>query len=334
MFTDTSLLPSFDDKAPWEDSGGEQEEKRPSVQDLGDDMESEDDAKSTDNIIAPDDENSNSNSGENSLEAIRATNPIDHSLWGARSSARKPVAKATTEQSFDEWLAVVEEANDKQQQQSEPAANQSNYGAEWAKRMAGLSKQMRDKANDGWKQHESVPPVGIHDEIKKSDSGIAVREGKEFRQRDEMVLESRKITQPEATERHETHEAEQSQSQQETVSEKADKDWRGGDYYSYTSEGCAHRAFDRAIKYKSDDRTYWQTKGIFLTIASAARRNEAGEWVTKMTISSLTGDTHGNASRKIKCWIERLEKAGLLIPLETSKRDGRAWKMGFTVHRG
>lgn len=63
-------------------------------------------------------------------------------------------------------------------------------------------------------------------------------------------------------------------------------------------------------------------------------RREAGEWVTKMTISSLTGDTHGNASRKIKGWIERLEKAGLLIPLETSKRDGRAWKMGFTVHRG
>lgn len=291
MLIDTSSLPDLDDTAPWDDSGGEQKEKRPGGKDQGDEMESDNDTESNANIIAPDDGNINSNSGKNSsaIKEIMAT---------------------------------------------KPAANQSDDRADWVKRMSALSKQLRNKNNDGWKQHESVPPAGIQGEIKKSDSGIAVREGKEFRLRDDLVIESREITQPEAPGSNETHEAEQSQGQQEAGSEKADKDWRGGDYYSYTSEGCAHRAFDRAIKYKSDDRTYWQTKGIFLTIASAARRNEAGEWVTKMTISSLTGDTHGNASRKIKGWIERLEKAGLLIPLETSKRDGRAWKMGFTVHRG
>lgn len=335
MFTDTSLLPGLDDPAPWDDSGGEQEEKHPGVQDLGDEMESDNDTESNANIIAPDDGNINGNSGKNSsaVEEIRATKPIDHSLLGLRSSARKPVAKATTEEPKDMWAEILEEKENEQATQSNPAVNQSNYGAEWAKRMAGLSKQMRDKDNDGWKQHESVPPAGIHEDIKKSDSGIAVREGKEFRQRDEMTLESREITQPEATERHETHEAEQSQGQQETGSEKADKDWRGGDYYSYTSEGCAHRAFDRAIKYKSDDRTYWQTKGIFLTIASAARRNEAGEWIAKIPLTALTGGDN-NAARKIRKCTNRLEKAGLLIPLETSKRDGRAWKMGFTVHRG
>ncbi|EOV9955910.1 hypothetical protein ACOSTF_004663 [Escherichia coli] len=336
MLTDTSLLPGLDDTAPWEDSGGDQEEKRPSVQDLGDDMESEDDAKSTTNIIAPDDENSNSNSGENSPTAkeIRATNQIDHSLWGARSSVRSPVvAKATTEPRFDEWAAVVAEANDKQQQQSEPATSKSDYGAEFVKRMSALSEQLRNKNSDGWKQHESIPPAWIYDDIKKSESGIAVREGKEFRQRDEMTLESREITQPEAPGSNETHEAEQSQGQQETGSEKADKDWRGGDYYSYTSEGCAHRAFDRAIKYETSDRTYWDTKGIFLTIASAARRNEAGEWIAKIPLTALTGGDN-NAARKIRKCTNRLEKAGLLIPLETSKRDGRAWKMGFPVHRG
>ncbi|HDC0286652.1 TPA: helix-turn-helix domain-containing protein [Escherichia coli] len=88
--------------------------------------------------------------------------------------------------------------------------------------IAMAAERKRAAANDGWKQCENVPPVGIQGEIKKSDSGIAVKEGKEFRQRDEMVIESREITQPEATERHETHEAEQSQSQQETVSDKAD----------------------------------------------------------------------------------------------------------------
>lgn len=201
MFTDTTLLPGFNDPAPWDDSGGEQEEKRSGGQDLSDEMESNDTESNAD-IIAPDDGNSNSNSGENSLDAIRVTNPIDHSLWGARSSVRShPLAvrntapKATTEQSFDEWLAEVEEENDEQQQQSEPAANQSNYGAEFVKKMSALSEQLRNKDNDGWKQHESVPPVGIHDDIKKSDSGIAVREGREFRQRDEMTLESREMKQ-------------------------------------------------------------------------------------------------------------------------------------------
>ncbi|EFM1881942.1 hypothetical protein HCQ16_004252 [Escherichia coli] len=336
MLTDTTLLPGLDDPAPWDDSGGDQEEKRPGVQDLSDEMESDNDTESNANIIAPDDGNINGNSGKNSsaVEEIRATKPIDHSLWGLRSSARKPVAKATTEEPKDMWAEILEEKENEQATQSNPAVNQSDDRDEWVKKMSALSKQLRNKNSDGWKQYESVPPVGIQDDIKKSDSGIAVREGKEFRQRDDLVIESREITQPEATERHETHEAEQSQGQQETVSEKADKDWRGGDYYSYTSEGCAHRAFDRAIKYKSDDKTYWQTKGIFLTIASAARRNEAGEWIAKIPLTALTGGGGGNASRKIREWVKRLENAGLLIPLKTSKRDGRAWKMGFTVHRG
>ena len=270
MLIDTSLLPDQDDAAPWEDYGGERKENRPDVQDLSDEMESENGTESNKHIFAPDAGNINNNGDK--------------------------------------------------------------YG-DFAQKMIAIAKRKRAAANDGWKQHESVPPVGIQDDIKKSDSGIAVREGKEFRQRDDLVIESREITRPEATGRHETHEDEQSQGQQETGSEKADKDWRGGDYYSYTSEGCAHRAFDRAIKYETSDRSYWDTKGIFLTIASAARRNEAGEWIAKIPLTALTGGDN-NAARKIRKCTNRLEKAGLLIPLETSKRDGRAWKMGFTVHRG
>lgn len=214
MFTDTSLLPGLDDPAPWDDSGGDQEEKRPGVQDLSDEMESDNDTESNANIIAPDDGNINGNSGKNSsaVEEIRATNPIDHSIWGARSSARKPVAKATTEQSFDEWAA---EANDEQTTQSEPTTNQSDDRTDWVKKMSALSEQLRNKNNDGWKQHESVPPAGIHDDIKKSDSGIAVREGKEFRQRDDMVIESREITQ--------TQQTQQQQQMQQKAPESTDK---------------------------------------------------------------------------------------------------------------
>lgn len=201
MLTDTSLLPGIDDPAPWDDSGGDQEEKRPGVQDLSDEMESDNDTESNANIIAPDDGNINGNSGKNSsaVEEIRATKPINHSLWGLRSSARKPVAKATTEQSFDEWAAEVAEANDEQTSQSEPTPNQSNDRTDWVKKMAELSRQKREEAGDGWKQHGNVPPVGIHEDIKKSDSGIAVREGKEFRQRDDLVIESREMTQTQQT---------------------------------------------------------------------------------------------------------------------------------------
>lgn len=194
MLNDTSLLPGLDDPAPWDDSGGDQKEKRPGVQDLSDEMESDNDTESNANIIAPDDGNINSNSGENSpaTKEIRVTDPADHSIWGARSEARNPVAKATKEQSFAEWVA---EANDEQPQQSNPAVNQSDDRADWVKRMAELSRQKREEAGDGWKQHGNVPPVGIHEDIKKSDSGIAVREGKEFRQRDDLVIESREMKQ-------------------------------------------------------------------------------------------------------------------------------------------
>ncbi|EOT2101644.1 helix-turn-helix domain-containing protein [Escherichia coli] len=201
MLIDTSSLPDMDDTAPWDDSGGEQKEKRPGGKDLGDEMESDNDTESNANIIAPDDGNINGNSGKNSsaVEEIRATKPINHSLWGLRSSARKPVAKATTEQSFDEWASEVAEANDEQTTQSEPTTNQSDDRTDWVKKMSALSEQLRNKDNDGWKQHESVPPAGIHEDIKKSDSGIAVREGKEFRQRDELIIESREITQTQQT---------------------------------------------------------------------------------------------------------------------------------------
>ena len=201
MFTDTSLLPGLDDPAPWDDSGGERRENRPGVQDLSDEMESDNDTESNANIIAPDDGNINGNSGKNSsaVEEIRATKPIDHSIWGARRSVRNPAAKATTEQSFDEWAAAVAEANDEQPTQSEPTTNQSDDRTDWVKKMSALSEQLRNKDNDGWKQHESVPPAGIHEDIKKSDSGIAVREGKEFRQRDELIIESREITQTQQT---------------------------------------------------------------------------------------------------------------------------------------
>lgn len=285
MFTDTSLLPGFDDPAPWDDSGGDQEEKRPGVQDQGDDMESEDDAKSTDNIIAPDDENSNSNSGENSPTAkeIRATNPIDHSILGLRRSVRShPLAvhntapKATTEPRFDEWAAVVAEANDKQQQQSEPATSKSDDRDEWVKRMSALSEQLRNKINDGWKQHESVPPVGIHDEIKKSDSGIAVREGKEFRQRDEMVLESRKITQPEATERTETHDDEQSQSQPVDTRKNSEK-W----HHSYSKT-------DAAVVALMDAEIHGALFETVVMIAKFSRKVSNGDWVF-----SLSGEQFG-----------------------------------------
>ncbi|MCJ0990025.1 helix-turn-helix domain-containing protein [Escherichia coli] len=72
--------------------------------------------------------------------------------------------------------------------------------------IAMAAERKRAEANDGWKQHESVPPVGIHEDIRKSDSGIAVRDGKEFRQRDELVIESREMKQtqqkaPESTDK-------------------------------------------------------------------------------------------------------------------------------------
>lgn len=226
MLTDTSLLPGLDDPAPWDDSGGDQEEKRPGVQDLSDEMESDNDTESNANIIAPDDGNINSNSGENSPDAkeIRVTDPINHSMLGLRSSVRNPAPKATTGQHEDEWAKLVEEVQNgeevegeeetesEQATQSNPAVNQVD---DWVKRMSALSEQLRDKNSDGWKQHESVPPVGIHEDIKKSDSGIAVREGKEFRQRDKLVIESREITQ--------TQQTQQQQQTQQKAPESTDK---------------------------------------------------------------------------------------------------------------
>ena len=214
MLSNTNLLPVLDNPAHGDDSGGDQEEKRPGVQDLSDEMESDNDTESNANIIAPDGGNINSHSGENSptTDEIRVPESTDRSMLASRRSVRNPVvAKATTEQPKDMWSELVEEVQNgeevegeeetenEQATQSNPAVNQSDDRDDWVKRMSALSEQLRNKNSDGWKQHESVPPAGIHEDIKKSDSGIAVREGKEFRQRDEMVIESREITQMQQT---------------------------------------------------------------------------------------------------------------------------------------
>lgn len=213
MLIDTSLLPDLNDAAPWDDSGGERKENRPGVQDLSDEIESDNDTESNANIIAADDGNINSNSGESlpTAEEIRVPESTDCSMLASRRSVRNPVAKATTEERED-WFAELvkkiqngeeiedeEETENEQPTQSNQAVNQGDDITDKVQRLAELAKQKREETNDGWKQYESVPPVGIHEDIKGSDSGIAVREGKEFRQRDEMVIESRKMTQPQQT---------------------------------------------------------------------------------------------------------------------------------------
>ncbi|ENW8392191.1 helix-turn-helix domain-containing protein [Escherichia coli] len=218
MLIDTSLLPDLNDAAPWDDSGGDQKEKRPGVQDLSDEIESDNDTESNANIIAADDGNINSNSGESlpTAEEIRVPESTDCSMLASRRSVRNPVAKATTEERED-WFAELvkkiqngeeiedeEETENEQPTQSNQAVNQGDDITDKVQRLAERAKQKRAAANDGWKQCGNVPPVGIHEDIKGSDSGIAVREGKEFRQRDEMVIESREMTQPESPGSNET----------------------------------------------------------------------------------------------------------------------------------
>ncbi|EON1607170.1 hypothetical protein ACLN7E_004588 [Escherichia coli] len=320
MLIDTSLLPDQDDAAPWDDSGGEQKEKRPGGKDLGDEMESDNDTESNTNIIAADDGNINGNSGKNSsaVEEIRATKPIDHSLWGLRSSARKPVPKATTEQSFAEWAAEVAEANDEQPTQSEPTTSQSDDRAEWVKRMSALSEQLRNKNNDGWKQHESVPPVGIHEDIRKSDSGIAVRDGKEFRQRDELVIESREITQPEATERHETDEAEQSQSQQVDTRKNSEK-W----HHSYGKT-------DAAVVALMDAEVHGALFETVVMIAKFSRKLSNGDWVFNLSGEQF-GKRLGCNQKAAAKRINDAVKAGFIekIGNHCAGRTGATYRLKF-----
>lgn len=331
MLTDTSLLPGLDDPAPWDDSGGDQEEKRPGVQDLSDEMESDNDTESNANIIAPDDGNINGNSGKNSsaVEEIRATKPINHSLWGARSSARNPVAKATTEPRFDVWAATVaevqngeevegeEEIENEQPTQSKPDVKQSGKYDDFTQKMIALSaERKRAAANDGWKQHESVPPVGIHEDIKKSDSGIAVREGKEFRQRDDLVIESREITPPEATESAESHEDEQSQRA------KVDH-YQSSNWYAYERLKAARKI----IREK-------QIKGAILrevlTFIAETSRPERDMWVFNLAQTHMS-EIIGQDRKVIGRAINELLRMGLITKIRSAvaNKISATYKLNF-----
>lgn len=320
MLTDTTLLPGFDDPAPWDDSGGDQEEKRPGGKDQGDEMESDNDTESNANIIAADDGNINSNSGKNSsaVEEIRAT-------------------KATTEEPKGMWAEILEEKENEQATQSKPAVNQSDDRTDWVKKMSALSEQLRNKDNDGWKQHESVPPVGIHEDIKKSESGIAVREGKEFRQRDKLVIESREITQPEATERHETHEAEQSQGQQETVSENVVKATKPVTrqrksqldlYYESTwCNGLAVEGACRALRAKRISSA--TTRSVLMILAENAHQDEDGLCVemAQTVIAAVLKVKQSTVSKAIG----DLKEAGLIGRVDDSYTVGTNTNTGKAI---
>ncbi|HBD5000846.1 TPA: hypothetical protein KKK57_004669 [Escherichia coli] len=320
MLIDTSLLPDQDDAAPWDDSGGERKEKRPGGKDQGDEMESDNDTESNANIIAPDDGNINGNSGKNSsaVEEIRATKPIDHSIWGARSSARNPVAKATTEEPKDMWSEILEEKENEQATQSNPAVNQSDDRDEWVKKMSALSKQLRNKNSDDWKQHENVPPAGIQGEIKKSDSGIAVREGKEFRMRDDLVIESREITQPEATEHHETDEAEQSQSQQVDTRKNSEK-W----HHSYGKT-------DAAVVALMDAEVHGALFETVVMIAKFSRKLSNGDWVFNLSGEQF-GKRLGCNQKAAAKRINDAVKAGFIekIGNHCAGRTGATYRLKF-----
>ncbi|EFE7841600.1 hypothetical protein F3641_20265 [Escherichia coli] len=255
MLIDTSLLPDQDDAAPWDDSGGERRENRPGVQDLSDEMESENGTESNKHIFAPDAGNINNNGDK--------------------------------------------------------------YG-DFAQKMIAIAKRKRAAANDGWKQHESVPPVGIQDDIKKSDSGIAVREGKEFRQRDDLVIESREITQPEATERHETHEAEQSQIQQVDTRKNSEK-W----HHSYSKTNAAVEAL-------MDAGVHGALFETVVMIAKFSRKISNGDWVFNLSgeqFGKRLGCNQKAASKRINDAV----KAGFIEKIGNHRagRTGATYRLKF-----
>lgn len=253
MFTDTSLLPGLDDPAPWDDSGGEQKEKRPGGKDQGDEMESDNDTESNTNIIAADDGNINSNGGK-----------------------------------YEDF----------------------------AQKMIAIAKRKRAAANDGWKQHESVPPVGIQDDIKKSDSGIAVREGKEFRQRDDLVIESREITPPEATESAESHEDEQSQRA------KVDH-YQSSNWYAYERLKAARKI----IREK-------QIKGAILrevlTFIAETSRPERDMWVFNLAQTHMS-EIIGQDRKVIGRAINELLRMGLITKIRSAvaNKISATYKLNF-----
>ncbi|EME5154229.1 hypothetical protein VYV02_004461 [Escherichia coli] len=295
MLIDTSSLPDLDDTAPWDDSGGEQKEKRPGVKDLGDEMESDNETESNTNIIAADEGNINSNSVKNSS----AVEEIG-------------VQKATTEEPKDMWAETLEEKENEQATQSNPAVN------EWVKKMSALSKQLRNKNSDGWKQHENVPPAGIQGEIKKSDSGIAVREGKEFRLRDDLVIESREIKQPEATERHETHDAEQSQGQPVDTRKNSEK-W----HHSYSKT-------DAAVVALMDAGVHGALFETVVMIAKFSRKISNGDWVFNLSgeqFGKRLGCNQQAAAKRIADAVE----AGFIekIANHCAGRTGATYRLKF-----
>ena len=82
MFTDTSLLPGLDDPAPWDDSGGEQEEKRPGGKDLGDEMESDEKSQLEDEAM-----------NESVMAMINEGTPMDENYFLNQNHVEEPSNK-------------------------------------------------------------------------------------------------------------------------------------------------------------------------------------------------------------------------------------------------
>ena len=285
--------------------------------------------------VAPTDEDL-ANAVKVAEQQITVSSAIDHSIWGLRRSLSRPVAKATTEEPKPWWEEVEETEGDEQpaqrQQpqtqpyapqraptQSKPAVNQSGKYDDFAQKMIALSaERKREEVNDGWKQYESVPPVGIQDDIKKSDSGIAVREGKEFRQRDDLVIESREITQPEATERHETHEAEQSQSQQVDTRKNSEK-WR----HSYGKT-------DAAVVALMDAEVHGALFETVVMIAKFSRKLSNGDWVFNLSGEQF-GKRLGCNQKAAAKRINDAVKAGFIekIGNHCAGRTGATYRLKF-----
>ena len=176
------------------------------------------------------------------------------------------------------------------------------------KKMSALSEQLRNKNSDGWKQHESVPPVGIHEDIKKSDSGIAVREGKEFRQRDDLVIESREMTQTQQT-------------QQEAPRKQAVKQ-DGLDKY-YESNWVSGLALEGAARALRTARIQNPTVRCVLMLMAENAHNDFGPYECTMAqslIAKILGVKQCTVSRAIKALVD----ANLIRPTSGYAPGGKS----------
>ncbi len=278
----------------------------------------------------------NSHSGESlpTAEEITASRPIDHSLWGLRRSLTSPVAKATTEEKKPWWEEDEETEGDEQaaqrQQpqthpeapqraptQSKPDVKQGGKYDDFAQEMAAIAaKRKRAADNDGWKQHESVPPVGIYDAIRSSASGIASAEGKEFRQRDDLVIESREITPPETPENDERHEDEQSQGA------KVDR-YQKSNWYAYDKLKAARKI----IREK-------QIKGAILrevlTFIAETSRPERDMWVFNLAQTHMS-EIIGQDRKVIGRAINELLRMGLITKIRSAvaNKISATYKLNF-----